>query len=94
MSVDYVKWQETKSDKWQEFDLNDINHLPQSHACNLFNVQTFKVVAKEGNQFIVSTPELVAIYRKKGLNVIRFADVLERSKRLNDQFQYAGFQCD
>lgn len=94
MSVNYIKWQETGSDKWQEFNLADINHLPQEHACNLFNVQTFKVVAKEGNQFIVSTPELVTIYRKKGLNVIRFADVLGRSKRLKEQFLYSGFKTD
>lgn len=92
MSVGYIKWQDTGSDKWQEFVQNDINHMPQSHACNLFNVQTFKVVAKEGNQFIVSTPELVTIYKKKGLQVIRFAEVLEKSKRLNEQFLYAGFQ--
>ena len=89
-NVDYIKWQ--AGTKWHNFDLSDINHMPQRHALHLFNQDKINVVAKQGNQFIVSSPDLVAVYRRKGNRVMLFSEVLEQSTRLDQKFGYAGFQ--
>ena len=85
-----IKWQNTSitAPNWFDFSVDDIMHLSVQHAVDLFS-NAVPVVIKEGERYIVNTPDLLASYRKQGKRVMMIteADPNRRQQKLS----VAGF---
>jgi len=79
-----IKWK--SGNKWEQFDLSEINHMSRTHAINLFS-GNLQVIAKQGDTYIVNREELKAQYAKKGSKVLLFSE-LQPSQ---EKFGVVGF---
>lgn len=78
-----IKWQDRTMNpsEWFDFPLDDIVYLPVSHAVDLFSGK-IPVIIKEGEQYIVNTPELFSSYKKKGQKVMMISQVGRTGQKL------------
>jgi hypothetical protein len=85
-----IKWQDTTmtAPNWFDFSLDDIMHMPVSHAVNLFS-SGVPVVIKEGERYIVNTPALLDSYKKQGKRVMLIDQV--DTARMDQKLSVAGF---
>lgn len=72
-----INWQ--KDNKWIDFDMDSINHLPRNHAIDLFSGK-IPVIAKQGDDYIVNTMDLLNRYKSNKKSVVLF-ESLERSEK-------------
>ena len=76
-----IKWQDG-GDKWRELNLDDIAHMPRSHAIDLFN-RTVPVIIKEGDDIISNDLAMRNLYRKQGKRVHKLDDIIPSNGRLS-----------
>jgi hypothetical protein len=82
-----IKWRDNNG-TWQDLPVSDIAHMPVAHAVALFS-RNIPVIIKEGAQYLVNTPELLASYKKKGSRVMMIGDV--DPSRFNKSLSSSGF---
>lgn len=72
-----VKWKD--GEKWNIFTLDEINHMPRTHAINLFS-GNIQVIARQGKQYITNRESTRDQYLARKQKCILFSE-LDRSEK-------------
>lgn len=70
-----IKWQGTNG-TWNDFNANDVLHMPVNHTCHLFSNTKIPVIVKQDDFYVVNTEDLKDRYRKTGKPVFTFQTIL------------------
>lgn len=76
-----IKWQDTKTGAWNEFNIADIWKMSRTHAINLFSHKV-PVIAKQKDTYIVNSKLLFKQYQHNRKTVKMFSDLVPDERAL------------